>query len=145
MWRSDSEVALNDLLEAVRESADLYADDAEVLGQGPLRALFDELAGRRDRFAGELAELVRRHGDLPSAPDADAETFHRLGNRLRAALSADERRALLEDRIAAEEALLRRIQQALVQPVGADAQELLGEFRQDVEQVRALLRVQLER
>ena len=144
MWRSEAEVALNDLEEFVREAADLYADDAEVLAPGELADLFADLAARRDRFASRLADHIRRSGDLPVLPDADRETFHRLGNRLRAALAADGRQALLEDRIAAEEELHQRIEQALAQPVGPEAESLLAEFRRDNQAARELLRARLE-
>jgi uncharacterized protein (TIGR02284 family) len=143
MLRSEAEVALNDVVEAAREAADLYADDAEVAHEASLAELFDELAQRRDRFASLLDEQIRKRGDLPDAPDTDRETFHRLGNRLRAVFSGDERRALLNDRIAAEQDLQRRVELALAQPVGLETQSQLGEFKHDIEAAQQLLQSQL--
>lgn len=140
MWRNESEVALNDLAEAVREAADFYADAAGQVGDAALAGLFGELADRRDRFAARLGEAIRRGGDLPSVPDADGETLRRLGSRLRAALSVDETQRLLSDRIDAEERLSERVEQALRQPLEAPTVALLTELRDDTGRAASRMR-----
>lgn len=136
MWRSEQEVALNDLEAATREAADFYADDTDALRSGPLAQLFADLAARRDRYASRLAELIRRGGDLPAVPDTDRETLLRLGKRLRAALAPDAVAEILADRIAAEEALYGLIERAQAEVRRPELRALLDEFRRDCEQAR---------
>lgn len=144
MLRNDTQVALNDALSAVRESADLYADDIEALDASPLAKVFDELRARRLALAAALEEEVRRAGDLPKEPDADRETLHRLGERLQAALG-NERRVFLADRLRGEEELLALAERALARPLPDSAADVLGAIRAEAAQARDRLAALLAR
>jgi hypothetical protein len=139
MLRTEVQVALHDLLEALREAADLYADDADVLAEGELARLCRELVLRRERLADAVAEEVRRHGDLPSEPDADRETLHRLGNRLRALFSQHDHGVVVRDRLAAESEITRRADRALAVVPEPLSCRLLEEIREDSERARGSL------
>jgi uncharacterized protein (TIGR02284 family) len=139
MLRSEAQVALHDLLEALREAVDLYTDDAEVLGSGALADLCRELALRRERLSAAVADEVSRHGDLPSEPDADRETLHRIGNRLRAAVSGHDRDVILRDRLDAESELERAAQHALEVVTEPASRAVLEDVHRDVRQARRQL------
>lgn len=133
MLRNEAQVALHDLLEALREAADLYADDAEVLSEGDLAGLCRELALRRERLADAVADEVRRYGDLPSEPDADRETLHRVGNRLRAFFSQHDRDVVVQDRLEAEVSLQRAADHAREVLTDPASRQLIDEIARDSE------------
>lgn len=137
MLRNDAEVSLDDLLRAVREAADLYADDIEA--DPGLAPLFDDLLRRRQRLAEALTGLIRARGGLPREPDEDRETLHRLGHRLRAVFAEDGPAELLRDRLDAESELSRLADTALEHAVDADSRATLGAVREDVAQARQRL------
>lgn len=79
----------------------------------PLGQRFIALALSHDDIAAATAEASRALGDLPREPDPDRETLGRIVRAVRSALSADERKLLLDERIAEEHALLAEIDKAL--------------------------------
>lgn len=105
MLRNETQVAVNDLLAALEEARDLYADDADALDDPALRVLFAELGERHGELVVRLRAGIPLLGDLPKEPDQDRETLHRLGKRLRAMLTGDDRRGYLAERIDAAQAL----------------------------------------
>lgn len=139
MLRSDAQVALHDLLEALREAADVYGDDAEALEEGDLAQLCRQLALRRERLADAVATEIRRYGDLPTEPDADRETLHRLGNRLRTLFSQHERSSVLRERMDAEAALARLAEGALGQLDDQASRELVEQVRRDAAEAEQAL------
>lgn len=140
MFRSDAQVALNDLLVALRESADLYADDAELADGAPeLAALFETLARRRSELGEELAAQVRKSGDLPRLPDADRETLLRLGNRFRSRMAPNALDELIGDRLAAEGELAQRVAEALCAVGAPEPRLLLNQLQREVGAARRRL------
>lgn len=79
----------------------------------PLGRRFSALALSHDGIAATTAEASRALGDLPREPDPDRETLGRIVRAVRSALSADERKLLVDERIAEEHALLAEIDKAL--------------------------------
>ncbi|SRR5690606_18017288 len=139
MLRTESQVALQDLLEALRTAADQYADNAEVLAESELAELCRTLALRRGQQAQAVADELRRGGDLPGEPDADRETLQRLGQRLRTLVAGNERAVVARDRLDAETALAELAAQAAGLVTAPSAQALLADIRRDCEQTRAAL------
>lgn len=139
MLRTESQVALQDLLEALRTAADQYADNAEVLAESELAELCRALALRRGQQAQAVADELRRGGDLPGEPDADRETLQRLGQRLRTLVAGNERAVVARDRLDAETALAELAAQAAGLVTAPSAQALLADIRRDCEQTRAAL------
>lgn len=139
MLRSDRQVALHDLLEALAAAAGRYADDAAALGSGEGAELCQDLGQRRAQLAALVAARLRRAGDLPTEPDADRETLNRLGDRLRALLSADQRTSILRERRAGEAALQQLAVQAAALAIEPEWQELLERIKQEAEQAQLRL------
>jgi uncharacterized protein (TIGR02284 family) len=113
MLRNELQITLNDLIVACLEAADGHEAAAEILGDDPLAEALRSLAGARRALAGQFGEHLRALGDLPREPDADLETVRELAARVMAALSADHRRVLLDERSAAEAHLAAGAEAAL--------------------------------
>ena len=103
---SDTEVALNELLVACRESIDHYQDAAKLVGQSDIAERFLDIAKRRKLFLNRLSSAIRDLGDLPSVPDPDKEAGEMILHRLGAALSSDYTNEALTQRIKTEEHIL---------------------------------------
>ena len=95
----DRQVALQDVIAALHEAADYYHEAAQRLEDETLRPLFEALAERRRRGAERLGEHVKDLGALPRQPDPDRETLEHLAEWLRAQLSTDRRRTLIQGSI----------------------------------------------
>jgi uncharacterized protein (TIGR02284 family) len=138
--RDERQTALNDLEVAAREAADAYADAADWAGDAELARQFRELGRTRQRMADELAEHIRRLGDLPSAPDADRETLTQLWAHLRGAVTGSWRAALLAECEQAEQVLEGHIASAVALELAADTREALQRFARDIASARERLR-----
>ena len=99
MLLDDTQVAIDELLAACRESVEHYADAAGRVEAPALRELFESVAARRRDEADRLAAAVRDGGRLPRAPYADRQEVHRLVTHAVAALVGDEAQVLVDDRI----------------------------------------------
>ena len=125
MLRSERQVALHDVLEALAVAAGRYEDAATALGQDAAATLCRRLARRRAALAARMEAALRQAGDLPR------ETLGRLGSRLRALLSDAERPLLIRERLAAEEELLRLAEHAAGLALEPAWQGLLEQVRQE--------------
>ncbi len=135
---SDSEVVLNELLVACRESIDHY-EDAINLSENPvITDSFRKIAAARKPFINKLEEEIRQLGDLPSVPDPDKETSEMIMHHVGAAFTPDYTHELLAQRIEAEENIKSIIAQAHATQPSETCVNLLNELRAHVEQTIAL-------
>jgi|GEM_PF-3948838 len=143
MLLDDTQVAIDELLASCQESAEHYADAAGQTAARPVQALFESVAARRSADARQLAQAVRDTDRLPRAPYADRRDLHQLVTQAKAALTDDELRVLLEDRIVDERQLRRLVDAALAlkpaddeaacaQRIGAHSDEVLERLRAEV-------------
>lgn len=132
MLRSDREVALNDLLEAADAAARQYEQAAETSRHVELAALFAELAPTRRLLERRLTERIRGLGALPHAPDPDREAARQVVARLRAALSPDEERTLIEECEEADRRLAERMAEALALGPAAEQAEAIRRWQSDL-------------
>jgi len=109
---SDTEVALNELLVACRESVDHYQDAIKLVEQHEIATTFQSVANQRKLFCNRLEEAIRELGDLPSVPDPDKEVGEMIIHHLGAALSVDYTNDVLTQRITAEEHIMELIRNA---------------------------------
>lgn len=133
MLRSELQSAINDVVVACEEAADGHEHAAtflEAQGGEALR-LLRALAEQRRAAATELGDQLRELGDLPTAPDTELETLHDLVARVKAALSADERQVVLEDRAQAEAAIEQAARAALRMQLPDRCRELLAQLHEE--------------
>lgn len=131
---SDTEVALNELLVACRESVDHYQDAIKLVDQSEVANNFRDIAHHRKLFLNRLATAIRELGDLPSAPDPDKETSEMIIHHLGAALSPDYSREVLTQRIAAEEHIKTLIDNTRATEINATGRALLDDLSQHAEE-----------
>lgn len=138
---SDTEVALNELLVACRESVDHYQDAIKLVEQAEVANSFRDIANHRKLFFNRLATTIRELGDLPSAPDPDKETSEMLIHHLGAALSPDYSEKVLSQRIAAEEHIKTLIDNTRATEINETSRALLDDLSQHVEETIKTLSV----
>jgi len=107
--RSDQQVALNNLLVAVRESIDHYHDAAGLLDEKDIRTALEKISHERKAFAVQLEQAIRDSGDLPTVPDPDKEAGAMLIHHVAALLTPQYAVNILEQRIDAEKNLANLI------------------------------------
>lgn len=131
---SDTEVALNELLVACRESVDHYQDAIKLVEQSEVANSFRDIANNRKLFFSRLASAIRELGDLPSAPDPDKEASEMIIHHLGAALSPDYSEEVLGQRIAAEEHIKTLIDNTRATEINETGRALLDDLSQHVEE-----------
>jgi uncharacterized protein (TIGR02284 family) len=137
MLRSELQVALNDVVVACLEAADGHERSADFELDPQLADLLRVLTEERRSLAEALGERLKATGDLPRAPDSDLEAVRGVVSRFKAALSADERRALLEERAVAEANLEEVAASALCRDdLPADARALVEQIRERARNAR---------
>lgn len=109
---SDTEVALNELLVACRESIDHYQDATELVESSDVAKIFMDIVKNRRLFLTRLESAIIELGDLPSVPDPDKEAGEMVLHHLGAALSNDYTNEALTQRINAEEHILTLVNAA---------------------------------
>lgn len=107
LFRNPQQLALNDILVAVRASADQYRDAADFVESRGASEELRRIANERDALVRRLEQAVRLAGDLPSVPDEDRESVEKLFHRLHASLSKDEIRDIMRQRLDTEYELAR--------------------------------------
>ena len=113
LFRTETETAIHDLLVACREAEELMADSARQTDDDRIAAFFADAARSMGNCASVLADDSCSLGDLPGAPDQDSLSLRAAVTSLVAALSEDERVALVEDAVAAHRAVADAADQAI--------------------------------
>jgi len=137
--RDPAASALNNVLRCAEQSAELYEDAAERSDDREVNALFARIAAERRDLARRLSGPVRSLGELPEAPDPDAEDLHRLLNAARAFFSTEADRSLLADRRRAEQELAEAVEAARAEEIPEEAQRLLDDAERRIAAVRRRL------
>ena len=115
MLRSDAELALDEAVLAVTESARLHRE-AAFSARPEARPRLAEAADLRDRLAEELAGAARKAGWLPRAPDPDAEAAKTLADEIQIAVAGTEAEPLQAERIEADGKALTKLELLLAAP-----------------------------
>lgn len=137
--RTDEQVALNNLLVAIRESIDHYHDAAGILEEKTIRTLMGAISQERKSLATRLEQAIRDSGDLPTVPDADKKTGEMLVHHVAAFLKDGYTDSLLQQRLVAEQNLLDLIADGAATGLGSSHTELLNDLAAQVEHARAQL------
>lgn len=136
---SDTEVALNELLVACRESVDHYQDATQLVDQSKIAESFRDIANHRKLFFRRLSSAIRDLGDLPSVPDPDKEVGEMIIHHVGAALSADYSNEVLKQRITAEENIKELIDKTRATDIDETVRELMDDLSQHVEEAINIL------
>lgn len=127
IFRSDAQVALDDVVVGCKRTAEHLADAAHLAeNDAPeLAELFRSLADERAAMAADLERHLLDMGTYPGEPDDDLEVFDQVVRRLRDLLNMHDRRLLLQERIEEEEDLASTVSRALQEDVPATTKETL--------------------
>lgn len=140
LLREEREIALTDAAVALKDAAAQFGDEAGVVPDGAVAALFRELAAEHRAMAAELDAELRRLGYKTREPDPDVEVGKELLARVKAALSDDETRTLLQEREAGEEAVAATLDAArLTADLPAESLRLLDAIAARVAAARSRL------
>lgn len=129
---SDTEVALNELLVACRESIYHFHDATELVESSDVANTFLDIAKNRKLFLTRLELAIRELGDLPSVPDPDKEAGEMVLHHLGAALSTDYTKEALTQRITAEEHILALINAARTTEPNQSCTTLLNDLSKHI-------------
>lgn len=113
LLRSPVEAAVSEIGKMMRQCADELRQAAKLLDDKQAVAVFDELALRHDGLAEAMAAISRSFGDLPRTPDVEHETLDAIVRAAKSVVSSDQRRLVVDERIADERELLAHIDDAL--------------------------------
>lgn len=136
---SDTEVALNEILVACRESVDHYEDAIKLVENPDITERFQKIATQRKLFFKRLSAVIRELGDLPSVPDPDKETGEMILHHLGAALTPDYTNEVLAQRIEREQQLLELIRSARNTDANETCRVLLDDLSAQVNDAITLL------
>lgn len=134
LFRSDAEVALDDVVVACKRTAEHLAE-AAALTRDDARALSGLFAAQSDERAAMAAEMERHMVDMgifPGDPDDDLEVVEEAMLRVRDVLSPDHRRLLVEDNLAEAEDLATAISRALQEDISENAEAALSRMQKAV-------------
>lgn len=145
LFRSEAQVALNDLLVACQKSVDHYRDTAAYLAGANASSMLLQLAEQRQSTCEQLEQAVRQQGDLPSVPDADRETIESLYHRVHASLAADDERAVLEQHLTSEQKVAEQVADLVASGQLQEQSDLLHEVLKQSRAAEARLREMLTR
>ncbi len=139
---SDTEVALNELLVACRESIDHYQDATELVERPDTATIFMEIVKNRKLFLPRLESAIRELGDLPSVPDPDKEAGEMVLHHLGAALSTDYTNEALTQRINAEQHMLTLVNAARATDANQSCTTLLIDLSKHIKETIKILTCQ---
>lgn len=142
MLRDDRQVAVDNVIVALEQSSDAYADASELLKPDApeMAARFEKLARRRARLAARLSDHLREMGDLPSEPDQDWETLDVLVRHLWAHFAGSEQKEFLTEAVSREEEIAARLSDALETGLSQPVVETLNEVGEEVHRTLGALR-----
>lgn len=134
VFRSDAEVAFDDVVVASKAAADHLAEAADLLADddADLAALLRRQSAHRAAEAVDLEHHMVTMGAYPSDPDADREVVEETVRRVRDVFSSDHRRMLVDDALAETEDLATAISRALQEDLPSDALNALAATQKHV-------------
>ncbi len=150
IFKTNKQVALQDLLVAVSESVDLYRDAAEFLENELLEntaicTALNAIAHEREYFIMPLEQLIRATGDLPASPDEDKETGRKWLSHLFASLSEDSARDIVNSRLEFEQQVQDILNQCRELGLEDEFGELLMSLSVNISWTKDQLQILLEK
>lgn len=106
MLRDELDVAVNDLMIALREAADAYHTAAKIASETKWTAFFEEARDHLEDMAAGVENEQRALGYLPKQPDQEKGLIHSAATHLKTTLSTEEVSTLLEERRLGEQRIM---------------------------------------
>jgi uncharacterized protein (TIGR02284 family) len=141
---SDAQVisTLNNLLQTCRDGEEGFRMAAGGVESSELKELFRGYSRQRASFAGELKDEVRRMGGEPAEGGSVTGSFHRGWMGLKAALTGEDKRAILDECERGEDAALAAYRAALGVDLPANVRALVerqfAEVKEALHHIRGL-------
>lgn len=131
--------AVNTVLKACREAADLYSTAASIAGEAEITRQFQNWRQTRERFAEKLEASIRSINGLPTQPDPDKKNLRKLWLRVKTALAEKNHPALVEEVRSIESDLKQKTDDAFAENLPEAAATILKELKQDIDRTLATL------
>jgi uncharacterized protein (TIGR02284 family) len=130
--------ALQDLSARAHDSEQGYRRSAQDASDSDLKQQFERLAEERSAMAAELDRLLRENGGEPGATSGGslAGAAHRMWTDLRAALSGNNRQAILAEVARGESAAEEAYDDALRHDLPIDVRQVVREQHRRVRETR---------
>jgi uncharacterized protein (TIGR02284 family) len=133
---------LNTLIETCKDGENGFRTAAESVKSSSLRTMFQGFSAQRAKFAAELQVEVSRLGGTPEKSGSVSGAAHRGWMNIKAAVTGDDDRALINEAERGEDVAVKAYRDALAKDVPNDVRNLIERQYRDVQeahnQVRAL-------
>lgn len=128
---------LQDLSARAHDSELGYRRSAEDAKDSDLKQQFEQLANERSSMAAELDRLIREHGGEPSwSGGSMAGAAHRMFTDLKAAISGNQRQAILTEVARGESVAEEAYDEALRQNLPEDIKQIVRQQHRRVRETR---------
>jgi uncharacterized protein (TIGR02284 family) len=129
--------ALQDLSARAHDSEQGYRRAAQDASDSDLKQQFEQLANERSSMAAELDRLIREHGGEPTWTGGTLTgAAHRMWTDLRAALSRNQRQAIIEEIARGESSAEDAYDDALRHDLPTDMRQVVKEQHRRVRETR---------
>ncbi len=129
MFRTDEQVAINEVLIRLHHTADHYADAAEAITDSSAAEKYRNDSAACRALVDELAGLIRSSGELPPQPDPDREFLEQAITRLSAGVSPEDKTIFAEALANREAAVVEAADSALAMTLPADIETLVRQIK----------------
>lgn len=116
---------VNGLIETCKDGQDGFAQAAEAVKTSDLKTVFYEFSQERSGFVGDLQVLVRSLGGTPETGGSFTGAIHRGWIGLKAAVTGNDDKAILNECEAGEDSAKSAYKNALAEPLPANVKEIL--------------------
>lgn len=115
MLIDESQVAINDVIIACKDTACHYREAVDLIEDDALKQLFLSLGKEHEVISEKLSEIIRDMGGLPKDVDVEREEVLMLWSRIKAVLAEDKRITILNEMMNKENHVQSLIAYALQQ------------------------------
>lgn len=131
---------LNGLIETARDGEEGFRQAAEKAKEPALQSLFTKYSNQRTVFVDELQKLVDGLGEKPETSGHATTALHRGWIGLKAALTKNEDKALIDECEAGEDAAMKAYSEAVAQPLPPAVQSVVQQQYSGVKQSHSVIR-----
>jgi uncharacterized protein (TIGR02284 family) len=131
---------LNGLIETAKDGEQGFRQAAEKAKDPSLQSLFTKYATQRASYVRELQTLVVGLGEKPAESGHIAGAFHRGWVDLKAALTKNEDKALINEAEAGEDATVKNYRQALANPLPPEISQVINRQYAGVQEAHSVVR-----